>query len=157
MGYLKGKGCFEFDFLDLRLGVPDSHSPTWTYTGVFAEAYVLDIPDLPLVLQLLRAVDKGSSMALEQTPPFERYCLERGILPRYLRSYVSCLDRYFEVTVSSEEVGRGKPFFADSRVSVASRHRGNVQHSGVLGSESCRGRGIARYRSQLPGEGQGQV
>ena len=47
LGYLKEKGCHDFDFLDLRLGVPDAHSPTWAYTGTFGESFVHDIPDLP--------------------------------------------------------------------------------------------------------------
>src|SRR5260370_35450737 len=59
LGYLKAQGCYDFDFLDLRLGVPDSSSPTYTYTGAFADAFVLYIPDLPLVLQLIQPFKNG--------------------------------------------------------------------------------------------------
>ena len=88
----------DFGFLDLRLGVPDAHSPTWTYTGTFAESYVLDIPDLPLILQLIRAFEEGADLAPKPTPLFERYCLERGISPYALQNYLKSLDRYFEHT-----------------------------------------------------------
>jgi hypothetical protein len=96
LGYLKKRGWAGWDFLDLRLGVPDVHAPTWTYSGVFGESYVLDVPDLPLVLQLLRAIDEDTPIGFERSRLFDRYCLERGILPSYLHSYLSGLNRYFE-------------------------------------------------------------
>jgi len=79
LGFLRAQGCRDFDFLDLRLGVPNAYSPTYTYTGAYAEAFVHDIPDLPLVLQLLRSFDDGGSLLPEHTEIFERFCLERGI------------------------------------------------------------------------------
>ncbi len=98
LGYLKSQGCREFDFLDLRLGVPDAYSPTFNYTGVFAEAWVFDIPDLPLVLQLLDRVRKGEPLTWTHNPLLERYCLERGISPKYLISYLNALDSYLATT-----------------------------------------------------------
>lgn len=96
LGYLKANGCHDFDFLDLRLGAPFDFTPTYRTTGTFGESYVLDIPDLPLVLMLLDAFEKGTSLVPEQTPLFERYCIERGISPQYLQSYLHGLDRYFD-------------------------------------------------------------
>lgn len=98
LGYLAGKGCDEFDFLDLRLWAPDSHSPTWAYSGVFGEAYVLDIPDLPLVLALLRATDENLPLVPEPDSLFSRFCTERGMPPKYLWSYLVSLDRFFAST-----------------------------------------------------------
>ncbi|HEY8696866.1 MAG TPA: radical SAM protein [Rhizomicrobium sp.] len=98
LGYLKSQGCLDFDFLDLRLGVPDCYSPTYTYTGAYAEAYVHDIPDLPLVLQLIQAFESGAPLVPEKTELMERYCLERGISLVYLQSYLYGLDRYFAHT-----------------------------------------------------------
>lgn len=100
LGYLKANGCREFDFIDLRLGAPEGYSPTFNYTGVFAEAWVFDIPDLPLVLQLLDNVCKGSALEWKRTPAFDRYCVERGISPKYLLSYLTALDNYFATTFS---------------------------------------------------------
>lgn len=95
LGYLKAQGCYDFDFLDLRLGVPDSYSPTYTYTGAFADAFVFDIPDLPLVLQLIQSFNDGEPLMPQHTALLERYCLERGLSLRYLHNYLCSLNRYF--------------------------------------------------------------
>jgi hypothetical protein len=100
LGYLKANGCREFDFIDLRLGAPPAYSPTFNYTGVFAEAWVFDIPDLPLVLQLLDNFWKGSALEWKRTAAFDRYCVERGISAKYLLSYLTALDDYFATTFS---------------------------------------------------------
>jgi hypothetical protein len=98
LGYLKANGCHEFDFLDLRLGAAFDFTPTYRTTGAFGESYVIDVPDLPLVLMLLEAFDNGTHLVPELTPVFERYCIERGISPQYLQSYLKGLDRYFAST-----------------------------------------------------------
>ncbi len=95
LGYLRSKGCRDFGFLDLRLGVPDAHSPSWTYSGAFGESFVMDIPDLPLVLELITANDDGSAFFSTHSCLFRRYCVERAIPPDYLHSYLLGLDRYF--------------------------------------------------------------
>lgn len=95
LGYLKSRGCYDFDFLDLRLGVPDCYSPTYSYTGAYAEAYVHDIPDLPLVLMLINAFERGESLVPHKNVLLERFCIERGISLRYLMTYLSGLDKYF--------------------------------------------------------------
>jgi Radical SAM superfamily len=100
LAYLKANGCREFDFIDLRLGAPAAYSPTYNYTGIFGDAWVFDIPDLPLVLQLLDNVWKGSALEWKRTAAFDRYCVERGISPKYLRSYLTALDNYFSTTFS---------------------------------------------------------
>jgi radical SAM superfamily enzyme YgiQ (UPF0313 family) len=95
LGYLKSKGCHDFDFLDLRLGVPDCYSPTYSYTGAYAEAYVHDIPDLPLALHIIDAFEKGECLAPQKCDLLERFCIERGISLRYLLTYLSGLDKHF--------------------------------------------------------------
>ena len=95
LGYLKANGCYDFDFLDLRLGVPDSYSPTYTYTGSFGESFVHDIPDLPLVLDLISAFEGPGELTPAYSPLLEKYALERGISPTYLFTYIRGLHRYF--------------------------------------------------------------
>jgi Radical SAM superfamily len=89
LAYLRQSGCDDFDFLDLRLWAPNAYAPTYQPSGVFGETYVLDVPDLPLVLKLIANYSSGR----ELTPPsadhlFERYCLERGISADFLASYL---------------------------------------------------------------------
>ena len=96
LGYLKANGCFDFDFLDLRLGAPFDFTPTYKTTGVFGESYVLDIPDLPLALLIIKAFEKGEPLAPQRTELFDRYCLERGLSPNFVMSYLAAMDRYLE-------------------------------------------------------------
>src|SRR5436309_495204 len=96
LGYLKAHGIADFGFLDLRLGTPACYEATYSATGVFGESFVMDIPDLPLVLQLLAAGDSNRPYQVEVDHLIERYCLERGISANYLGSYLSGLNRYYE-------------------------------------------------------------
>jgi radical SAM superfamily enzyme YgiQ (UPF0313 family) len=97
LGYLKTHGIEDFDFLDLRLGTPACYEATYTATGVFGESFIMDVPDLPIVLQLLRASDSGCTYRVVVDDPLvERYCLERGISEKYLESYLNGLSRYYE-------------------------------------------------------------
>jgi hypothetical protein len=57
LGYLRAHGITDFGFLDLRLGTPTCYETTYSATGAFGESFVMDVPDLPLVLQLLAATD----------------------------------------------------------------------------------------------------
>jgi anaerobic magnesium-protoporphyrin IX monomethyl ester cyclase len=96
LGYLKANGVFDFDFLDLRLTAPKCYAATYTPTGVFGESFVMDIPDLPLVLELLASVDSKPKYVPGKSHLFDSYCFERGISPAYLRSYLGSLNRYIE-------------------------------------------------------------
>src|SRR5262249_26234794 len=96
LGYLKAHGIAEFGFVDLRLGTPSCYEATYSATGVFGESFVMDVPDLPLVLQLLAAADSYLPYPLAMEGMIERYCLERGISPNYLASYLNGLKRYYE-------------------------------------------------------------
>jgi radical SAM superfamily enzyme YgiQ (UPF0313 family) len=95
LAYAKRHDCDDFSFLDLRLGVSDTYAPTYTHTGIFGESFVMDVPDLPLVLSLVRAVDSGAEPASGFASVLEPYCRERGIPASYLTDYLGCLDRYF--------------------------------------------------------------
>src|SRR5262249_54755647 len=97
LGYLKAHRIEDFGFLDLRIGTPACYEATYSATGVFGESFVMDIPDLPLVLQLLAAVDLKRPYRIETGGLIERYCLERGISANYLASYLNALDRYYEL------------------------------------------------------------
>jgi anaerobic magnesium-protoporphyrin IX monomethyl ester cyclase len=94
LGYLKSKGCNEFEFLDLRLWVPQSYAITYSPIGVFGESFIIDVPDLPLVLSLLKAFETGGPLIGEFDEVMESYCLERGTNPGYLHSYLTCFDSY---------------------------------------------------------------
>ncbi|WP_394839423.1 B12-binding domain-containing radical SAM protein [Pendulispora rubella] len=96
LGYLKANGCHDFDFLDLRLWVPYSFAPTHQQVGAFGETFVLDVPELPLVLQMLRNFEEGKPLIGPPTELFERYCAERVINSVYLHNYLTMLDRFFE-------------------------------------------------------------
>jgi hypothetical protein len=96
LGYLKAHGIEDFGFLDLRIGTPPCYEATYSATGVFGESFVMDVPDLPLVLQLLAAANLNRPYRIETCGLIERYCLERGISVNYLSSYINALDRYYE-------------------------------------------------------------
>src|SRR5262245_6279913 len=97
LGYLKANGIDDFGFLDLRLGTPTCYEATYTATGVFGESFVMDVPDLPLILQLLNAADANRPYTIQVDGLIERYCLERGISASYFASYLNALNRYYEL------------------------------------------------------------
>ena len=94
LGYLRSKGCEDFDFLDLRLAVPSVFAPTYRSIGAFGETYVMDVPDLPLVLKLLTASKNGTALFGGADDDFERYCAERLIGVSALAQYLSGMERY---------------------------------------------------------------
>jgi radical SAM superfamily enzyme YgiQ (UPF0313 family) len=96
LGYLKAHGITDFGFLDLRLGTPSCYEPTYAATGAFGESFVMDVPDLPLVLQVLAATDSNRQYQVTIDDLIERYCLERGMSANYLGSYLNGLNRYYE-------------------------------------------------------------
>src|SRR5262245_25609507 len=95
-GYLRAHGITDFGFVDLRLGTPTCYKATYSSTGVFGESFVMDVPDLPLILQLLAANDANRRYQIAVDDVIERYCLERGISANYLASYLNALNRYYE-------------------------------------------------------------
>ena len=94
LAYLKANGCHDFDFLDLRLWVPYAFAPSYKPVGIFGESFVMDVPDLPLVLELLRNHDEGTPLLGAWGPAMERYCLEREISGEFLKGYLASLDRF---------------------------------------------------------------
>lgn len=100
LGYLEAYGCNDFDFVDLRLGAPFDFTPTYRTTGAFGESYVIDVPDLPLVLGLLKAHGAGATHVPWPNATFERFCLERGISSSYLQRYLECMERYLDHALS---------------------------------------------------------
>jgi len=94
LGFLRSKGCKDFDFLDLRLAVPSVFAPTYRSVGAFGETYVMDVPDLPLVLKLLKAAKNGTALFGGADDDFERYCAERLIGVDALGRYLGGMERY---------------------------------------------------------------
>jgi radical SAM superfamily enzyme YgiQ (UPF0313 family) len=54
----------------------------------------MDVPDLPMVLRVLNAYDRGLPLVPDRDQLFDKYCFERGISPLYLHSYLKSLDNY---------------------------------------------------------------
>jgi radical SAM superfamily enzyme YgiQ (UPF0313 family) len=92
LSYLNSHGCDAFDFLDLRLWSPNAYAPTYRPLGVFGETYVIDVPDLPLVLKLLHNFSRSQELPPSIDELFERYCLERGISAQFLYRYLQSMD-----------------------------------------------------------------
>ncbi len=100
LGYLRSKGCRDFDFLDLRLAVPSVFAPTFRSIGAFGETYVMDVPDLPLVLKLLNACKNGTALFGGADDDFERYCAERLIDVSALAQYLGGMERYLRAALA---------------------------------------------------------
>lgn len=102
-GYLRANGCDEFDFLDLRLWTPPAYAPTYNPVGIFGESYVLDVPDLPIVLSIVRAHRENRHPLDFWDSVLDRYCLHRSINPRSLQRYLAGLDSFLESAVKQLE------------------------------------------------------
>jgi radical SAM superfamily enzyme YgiQ (UPF0313 family) len=100
LAHLRSQGCDDFDFLDLRLWVPNAYSPTYRPSGAFGETYIIDVPDLPLVLKLIDAFSQSTSFSLRMDTLFERYCLERGISAPFLFNYLHSMNHFLEAAFS---------------------------------------------------------
>ncbi|HEY4847152.1 MAG TPA: radical SAM protein [Methylocella sp.] len=92
--FLKQQGCDEFGFIDLRLAVPDAVSPTYTHTSVFGDSFVMDIPDLPLVLKVLDNFMRGRALLAGMDEVADEYALHRGIPAVYLKAYLASILKY---------------------------------------------------------------
>lgn len=99
LGYLKANGCDEVGFLDLRLyAYPTGYqTPTYRPTGAFGESFAIDVPDLPLVLHILKQHDARRPLSeglLDEW--FIEYSISRGIHPHVLAAYLCQTDRFLE-------------------------------------------------------------
>lgn len=94
LGYLKASGCDDFDFIDLRLWSPPVFAPTYSSAGVFGQSFVMDVPDLPLVMRLLEAHDQGRSVSWTPDEKLERYCADRALDADVLCRYLERMDRF---------------------------------------------------------------
>lgn len=103
LGHMRAHGHTDFGFLDLRLWVPQAYAVTYSAFGAFGESYVMDVPDLPMVLALIRSFEEGRpyKFAANSGMLFQHYCLERGINPGYLGAYLQQMDRFLD-----EAIGR---------------------------------------------------
>ena len=99
LGHLEAQGCHDFDFVDLRLGAPFDYAPTYRAIGAFGESFVIDVPDLPLILMLLEAFRAHDALAPRRSPLFDRYCLERGMSPHSMEHYIQSMDRYLGMSL----------------------------------------------------------
>ncbi len=93
-GYLEQHGRAPMDVLDLRLWAPAAYSPTFRAIGRQTESYVMDIPDLPLVLELVQAFADGSPLSPRPGAWFPRFCADRAISETALGRWLSEIDTY---------------------------------------------------------------
>ena len=80
LGALQAAGVNDIGFSDLRLATGVWPELTYRPAGIFNESFVIDVPDLPLVLHFLnRPFDGGIWQDLEALPWVRRYCATRGL------------------------------------------------------------------------------
>ncbi len=85
LGMLKAHGIDDFGFVDLRVGCPEWPSLTYNAIGASGEHFAFDVPDLPLVLHLLRSWPARDVWEDFETLPWVRsYCRERSLTPSVL-------------------------------------------------------------------------
>src|ERR1700719_1757185 len=80
LGMLNSHGIHDVGFCDLRLREPAWEGLSYSSIGSADEHFVLDVPDLPLVLHLLHNCDKAEVWrGLEQMPWMRQYCRTRKL------------------------------------------------------------------------------
>ena len=95
LAYLRASGCDDFAFTDFRTWLP-YRCQTFSEMGAFAETFVLDVPELPIVLKLLRAFREGKpSVVPERDRMFDDYCMRRLLNPKYVHQYLVTLESFF--------------------------------------------------------------
>jgi radical SAM superfamily enzyme YgiQ (UPF0313 family) len=84
LGALKANGVHDIGFVDLRLGGPDWPSLTYSAIGTSGQNYIFDVPDLPLILHLLRSRSTEVWNDFAQWPWVRSYCRSRSLSPAVL-------------------------------------------------------------------------
>ena len=80
LGMLSAHGVHDVSFVDLRLREPAWDVLTYSAIGASNESFVLDTPDLPLVLHLLHHLPETDVWRdLERAPWLLRYCRARKL------------------------------------------------------------------------------
>ncbi len=92
IGYLKASGIDSFGFLDLRLWTPQAYAVTYSHLGPFGQSFTMEVPDLPLVLTLLKAWEERNAFPEDPGRLFTKYCLDRAISPTYLSSWLRSMN-----------------------------------------------------------------
>ncbi len=95
LAFLHQNDCNDFAFTDFRTWLP-YRCKTFNEMGAFAETFVLDVPELPIVLKLLKAFRDGNpSVVPERDAVFDDYCTKRLLNPKYVHQYLVTLERFF--------------------------------------------------------------
>ncbi len=95
LSYLHASGCEDFAFTDFRHWLP-YRCQTFSEMGAFAETFVLDVPELPIVLKLLRSFREGKETIVpDRDRMFDDYCMGRLLNPKYVHQYLVTLERFF--------------------------------------------------------------
>ncbi|HYK00404.1 MAG TPA: radical SAM protein [Thermoanaerobaculia bacterium] len=95
LGMLKAHGIHDFGFVDLRLGCPDWPSLTYNAIGTQGQHFVFDVPDLPLILHLLKSYPARDVWRdFEQLPWARAYCRERSLEPALLGDSLRRTERW---------------------------------------------------------------
>lgn len=95
LSFLHQNGCTDFAFTDFRTWLP-YRCRTFSEMGAFAETFVLDVPELPIVLKMLRAFREGkASVVPERDRMFDDYCMRRLLNPKYVHQYLVTMENFF--------------------------------------------------------------
>ncbi len=98
LGYFGSRSSAEFGFVDLRLFAQKLYSPTYRVIGKNKESYVVDIPDLPVVLSILKHFGRpgrGFQELLSEEVIIE-YCHSRQIDHASMCRYLGELYDFFD-------------------------------------------------------------
>jgi len=97
LSYLDEHTEKKFGFIDLRHFTQPLYSPTFRPFGKKEESYVMDVPDLPLVLELIVAHSEKTSFAqrIKTSERIVHFCEERDMDYEQLTSYLESLENYF--------------------------------------------------------------
>ena len=103
LAYLHQNDCTDFAFIDFRNWLP-YRCATFSEMGAFAETFVLDVPELPIVLKMLRAFREGKETIVpERDRMFDDYCMRRLLNPKYVHQYLVTLERFFAGVWKTQE------------------------------------------------------
>jgi len=95
LAYLHHNDCRDFAFVDFRTWLPH-RCRTFNEMGAFAETFVLDVPELPIVLKMLKAFRDGEKLIVQDRDDiFDNYCLKRLLDPKFVHQYLVTLERFF--------------------------------------------------------------
>ena len=104
LGTLKANGIHDIGFVDLRLTSFEWPELSYNSLGTFGESFVIDVPDLPLVLHLLRSFPETDIWdEFERLPWARHYCYSRSLPPKVLGTSLRATQSHLQGWATSVE------------------------------------------------------